>query len=174
MEIAPQNDSARIQLLHAALDAKEAHLAINTAQPLLSQTRYRGRFFADIVDSTDEPDELPEPVSDEDQSAYETSEPAGRFYTLPRAERADLLAGIAGSYRQIGEPNSALSFFRWAWSVEPDPARRKVMYASAAELRRESARRSTNAQRAPIIHETLDQNHPVRPRLQASAERKQP
>ena len=43
-----------------------------------------------------------------------------------------------------------------------------------AELRRELARRAANAQRAPTIHDGLDQNHPVRPRLQASAERKQP
>jgi hypothetical protein len=98
----------------------------------------------------------------------------GDFYSLPRAERAVILEGTARSYRQIGELEPALSNLRQALPLERDAGRRKSVSADIAELCREIARRSTNAQRAPTIHETLDQNHPVRPRLQASVERKQP
>ena len=98
----------------------------------------------------------------------------GAFDNLSRAESAVILAGIAESYRQIGEPVSALSHSRQALRLELDAGRRKAIIASIAELRREIARQTTNTQRAPQIHETLDQNHPVRPRRQASAERKEP
>ncbi|HTD56117.1 MAG TPA: hypothetical protein VK670_12095 [Silvibacterium sp.] len=176
MEIAPQDDSARIQLLHAALDAKDAHLAINTAQPLLGQGGHRRQYLTERVESEDEAEEQSGAAMErEDQAYYEPNgPPATGFYALPRSERATLLAGIAASYRQIGESSSALSYFRQALPAEIDAGRRKQLTMSIAELRRELARQAVNAQRAPTIHDELNQNHPVRPRLQASAERKEP
>ena len=181
IEIAPQNNAVRLALLHATLEAKAGHLAINTAAPFLGQTSYAGQDY-----------EGPE-ISDADQNAAEEDtqiEPAANvydpgaypayganqetFFSLPRSERAVILAGVAQSYRQIGEAGPALSTFLQALPLEVDPARRKYIAASIAELRREIARRATNVQRAPQIHESLDQNHAVRPRLQAYAERKQP
>jgi len=177
VEIAPQDNTARLALLHAALEAKDAHLAINTAAPFLGQSNYTSQDYEgpDQISEAEEDTEVEPEVNIYNPGPY----PAdgvnqGAFSSLPRTERAVILVGIAQSYRQIGELNPALSNFRQALPLEPDGVRRKDISASVAELRREIARRSTNAQRAPQIHETLDQNHPVRPRLQASAERKQP
>ncbi len=182
LEIDPQNDAARIVLLHAALDEKDAHLAINAAQPYLNRNGYPDQTFVNPGGNSEEEDvnEEPEPDTETDADTanldpyqpYDTG--PSRFYSLPRPERAALLAGIAASYSQIGDPNVALSYYRQALPVESDPAHRKAIVANINQLRREIARRSTNLQRAPTIHDTLDQNHPVQPRLQASAERTQP
>ena len=182
IEISPQNNAARLALLHAAFEAKDAHLAINTAAPFLGQTNYAGQDYQgpDQISEVDQTPNAEEGTQLEPDAIYNPhAYPAyganqGTFFGLPPAERAVMLSGVAKSYRQIGEPTLALSNFQKALPLEGDAARRKFISASIAELRREIARRSTNARRAPQIHETLDQNHPVRPRLQASAERKQP
>jgi hypothetical protein len=72
---------------------------------------------------------------------------------------------------KIDEPASALALLRQALRLEPDASRRKSMQTEIARLRRDLARRETNAARAPLIHATLDQNHPVRPRMQLAQER---
>jgi cellulose synthase operon protein C len=181
VEIAPQNDAARLPLIRAALEAKDPHLVINAAEPYFGQNGYPNQRYWSAGDNSEEPEEATEgqdsaPDTDVDNSnSYQTYDSGpGRFYALPRSERAAVLAGIAASYRQIGQPDLALSYFRQALGVEPDASRRKVMAASINELRQEIARRSMNIQRAPAIHETLDQNHPVRPRLQAFVQRSQP
>jgi cellulose synthase operon protein C len=179
IEILPANDDARLPLFRAALDAKEAHLAINAAELFVGRNGYPSQFYGGQegnAEASEEVDEEPEADADAgDQAAYPNYDSGpGRFYSLPRAERAALYAGIAASYRQIGEPVLALSSFRRALAAEPDPGRRKAIVMNIAELRHDMARHAANVQRAPQIHQTLDQNHPVRPRLQASAERKQP
>jgi cellulose synthase operon protein C len=176
LEIYPQSDTTRILLLRAALDAKEAHLAINAAQPLIVQHGYSTEPYAQSGDTSEQAEEQPEPEPDESASysngGYNPT--PSSFNSLPRAERAGLLAGIATSYREIGESGTALSYFRQASVLESDPGRRKMITTTITQLRRDIHRRSVNQQRAPQIHEALDQNHPVQPRLQASAERKQP
>jgi len=177
--INPRNDSARISLLHAAIEAKEAHLAINTAQPFTGQNSYPAEPYMQAGPEMEEQTEMSEPEPDASQSypvyldARENLGP-NRFYSLPRNERAALFAGLAASYRQIGEPDLALSYFQRAWFLESNAARRKTIAADVNQLRGQIHQRSINAQRAPQIHETLDQNHIVQPRLQPSAERKQP
>lgn len=171
LEIDPQDDSVRISLLRAAIDVKQAHLAIAVADPLIGRRSSPSQPYLQSGLVVSQPDEEPEPEPDLGES-YGAG--PSRFYTLPRAQRAALLAGIAASYRQLDDPGSSLSYYRQASRLEADPVRRKEIATAISQLRIEIHRRSANQQRAPRIHDTLDQNHAVQPRLQASAERKQP
>ena len=173
LEIYPKSDTTRILLLRAALDAKDAHVAINAAQPLIGQHSYSTEPYGQS-DTYEQPEEEPEPDESASYPNPGCDQRPSRFHSLPRAERAALLAGIAASYREIGDSGTALSCFRQASALESDPGPRKLITAAITQLRREIHRNSVNMQRAPQIHQALDQSHPVQPRLQASAERKQP
>jgi tetratricopeptide (TPR) repeat protein len=165
----PQNDDARIQLVKAAIEAKDAHLAISAAKPLL------GEIVLATVAYADAPPPEPE-IFDSDQNPesdliYGASE---SFNRLSRADKAGLLSGIAGSYLKLNEPAPALALLQQAARIVPDATQRKSMRAQSSRLRSELSRTAANAARAPQIHSTLDQNHVVRPRLQAAQEGSEP
>lgn len=163
LAMAPQDDAARIALVHAALEAKSAHLAINAASPLIGTVPYMA------FDRSSE-----ERADEQSYATPWTTGLSASFTKLRSSERAQLLAGLAGAYRQIGDDTDALRRYRQAWHLEQDLARRKDLAEEIRGLRREISRRVANEQRAPLIHETPDQNHPVQPRLISSAERKEP
>jgi hypothetical protein len=160
---APLNGSARIALVNAAIEAKDAHLAISAAKPLLGENVLATVTYGETPpDLSSDADQAPE-----DGEMYGTPE---SFQLLSKADRVAILSGVAESYLKIDEPASALALLRQALRLEPDAARRKIMQTEIARLRRYLARRATNAARAPLIHATLDQNHPVRPRMQVAQE----
>ncbi|MGC2214979.1 MAG: hypothetical protein WA419_22570 [Silvibacterium sp.] len=162
--MSPQADSARIALIHAAIDAKNAHLAINAAAPLLGEMPYDSG-------GEDFPDEANETNAD---VMMWSSRLSASWNKLPSSERAQLLGGVAEAYRRVGDDSAALARYRQAWHLEDDPAQRKELTAQIRSLRHAIARNAANEQCAPAIHEATDQNHPVRPRLLVSTERKEP
>ena len=165
----PQNDDVRIQLVKAAVEAKDAHLAIAAAKPLLGEIVLTSVTYVDTAPPGPE-------VSDSDQTEgsdfiYGAAE---SFNRLSKAEKAVLLSGIAGSYIKLDEPAPALMLLRQAARVEPDATQRKSMLAQSAHLRMQLSRMAANAARAPQVHSALDQNHVVLPRLQAVQEGDEP
>lgn len=171
LAIAPQDGDIRLELMRAAIEAKDAHLAINAAGSQLNQMVDFGMGNEDGDNSmgADEASGIaPNGVVVYRHSAF----PA--FERLSRDDRAQLYAGLAESYRKIGDLDSASGSFRQAIYLETDAVQRRALMAELDGVRHEVERRNTNAARAPTIHETLDQNHAVRPRLPAAAERKQP
>jgi cellulose synthase operon protein C len=159
----PQDDSVRIALVMGAIEAKDAHLAISAAKPLLGENVLATVTYGDSAPQ--EPDVSGADQTLENDRMYGTSE---SFQRLSKADKVAILSGVAESYLKIDEPALALALFRQALRIEPDAARRKTMQTEMARLRRDLARRATNAARAPLIHATLDQNHPVRPRVEVA------
>lgn len=159
--IQPDGDSARIALARAAAAAKDAHLTINAAAPLLGGVPY----FEVSSENLDEGR-----VESDAEAATWSAGLSAALQKLPRSARAGLLADVAHAYHRIGEDDAALERYRQAWHIDDAAARRKAIAGEIRELRREAARRATNTERAPTIHATPDQNHAVRPRLLASVE----
>jgi cellulose synthase operon protein C len=157
---APHDDNARILLLHAAIDANDAHLVINAANPLLPENVLAAVLPYDDLSSGEGEEAFHEEALNDEISGDSES-----FKGLSYSERVALLSATATAYLRIGEPAPALALFLQASRIEPDAARRKAISAQAAHLRQEIVRGQANAARAPQIHSTLDQNHPVRPRL---------
>lgn len=161
--IDPKDDIVRIALLHAAIATEDAHLIINAAQPLggvtaiaYTQSTYAG---GDEDLAADSNDSAPQPSG---------------FASLDPSERAALYAGIGSAYRRNGDLQNALSYLRVAIRIEQDTTTRKPWIAEASTLRQIIHRNALNAARALSIHDGLDQNHIVQPRLEAAAERTQP
>ena len=161
--IDPQNETVRIALLHAAIVTGDAHLIINTAQPLEGAT---ARAYPQSTYTGGDEDF----AADSHESA---PQPSG-FVSLDPSERAALYAGIASAYRQTGDLQNALAYLRLAISIEQDTTTRKPWVAEASTLRQTIRRNALNAARSPSIHDGLDQNHIAQPRLEAAAGRTQP
>jgi tetratricopeptide (TPR) repeat protein len=159
----PESDAARIALLEAAIGAKDSHLVVNAAAPLLGEVSY----------GTEEGDDNGADEADVDATRWSAGL-AASLNGLPAPERAQVLTGVADAYRQIGEDNAALGRYFQAWHLDDDAARRRRLTTEIRDVRATIARRTANEQRAPVIHKTTDQNHPVRPRLLASAARREP
>jgi tetratricopeptide (TPR) repeat protein len=171
---APHNGPAHIQLVNAAISAKDAHLAISAAKPLLDANVLTAVTYGqDQIPEQNQPTETEENLSGNRDFGQIYRAPQA-FHALPRAERISILSGLAEAWQQIGEPQSALPLWQQARRLEQDSGRRKILASTIAKLRSELARRSMNAARAPQIHSALDQNHLVQPRLQAAQEGSEP
>lgn len=140
--IEPSNTTARLALLHAALQAHQTHLTLNTAHPLLgSSYGYQS--------------DMPQSIS----SA------SAAFQALPSAERATLYAGIAAADRATGQLDRARGNFENAAKLAPAAPEHHAWLQAAAMLRQTIRRRAKNAARAPQIHSGLSQDHVVWPRI---------
>lgn len=157
----PDENSARIALTRAAAATKDAHLTINAAAPLLGGVPY--------FDISSESLDASRVESDAETATWSDGFSAA-LKELTRAEQSKLLADVARAYHRIGDDDAALGRFRQARHIADDAARRKEIADEIRELQKDEARRAANAQRAPMIHATPNQNHAVRPRLLASAE----
>jgi hypothetical protein len=84
---------------------------------------------------------------------------------VPSADRVVLAIALAKSYADLGALETSLGYYRSALSGTVSPAQRVNVTKQIANLRAAIRREANNAQRMPVIHKEIDQDHLVRPRL---------
>ncbi len=68
---------------------------------------------------------------------------------------------------RLQRSNEALTYLQLAQNLEKVPARRKEITGKLTEVRSELRRERLNLARQPILHQDLEQDRVVRPRLVA-------
>ncbi len=153
LEDDPSADAARIQLLHAATAVHEYQLAYSVAEPIL-QSLQLGTASSPL-----------DQAGDEIPNAAFTPE----LDALSHAERLRIAGELATVMENLDRLDDAVRYLQAAQDLELDPARRAEIQRHLARVRAEITRRATNAARQPQIHQQLEQDRIVRPRLLAAS-----
>lgn len=148
LEIDPRNDTPRLPLFRAALAINRNQGAVSIWEPVLAQ----GSWGRQLVQFR---------AGDEYEPELRYS--AGDFLSI-QEERATIARELAGAYRRLSYLPAAHMLLRLSYYLEPSPATTSELASVEAEQRA----RALNTERAPVIRETVDQERPVKPRLELS------
>jgi len=161
----PTRDDARLPLFQAAAGLHSDELARGAIEPFLRQ-----QFLSSI----------PRPVSREEAMRVEADgEDADENFPgqmddpfkLPAAQQARVAMTLGELMIRLGRLDEALRYLQVARRLEKTPARRKEITSLITEVSARLRRQRLNAARQPILHEALEQDRLVRPKLLARAAR---
>ena len=88
-------------------------------------------------------------------------------FKLPIAQQAQVATTLSELMIRLDHLEEALRYLRVARQLEKAPARRKEISSMITDVSNRLRRQRLNAARQPILHEALEQDRLVRPRLVA-------
>jgi predicted Zn-dependent protease len=162
----PRRDEARVPLFQAAASMHSDEFAIAMLDPLL-RTQFLGSAARPTQNSEDDQiigsgDE--EGTENDDSGMGVTPSPG-----LSRAQQAQLAQMIGETMARLNRLSDAVSYFEIARRFRTSPAARKDLAHKIADLKTTLRIQLQNAARQPLLHEALEQDRIVRPRLLARA-----
>ncbi|HEX3353448.1 MAG TPA: hypothetical protein VHS34_11550 [Terriglobales bacterium] len=156
----PARDDARIPLFLAAAATRSDELALGAIAPL------RQRVFISPRAAATSEGEIVGPEEPDNDSPL----PAQMFgaATMPVTQQAKVASTLGEVLLRLGRLDEALSYMRLAYRLEKVPARRTDLRTRMAAVRVRLRRQQLNAARQPILHEALEQDRLVRPKMLAA------
>jgi cellulose synthase operon protein C len=103
------------------------------------------------------------PDTEESTGQVSTGEPI-----LTRAWRARIDVEAAEVMERLDKLNDSVRYLKIARTLERDSAKRDEISQKITALQNEMSREQQNQERAPVLHEALEQDHLVRPRIAAT------
>src|SRR5882672_4611819 len=88
-------------------------------------------------------------------------------FKLPVGEQARVARTLGDLMFRLNRLDEALRYLRTAQKLETAPAARRQISSAITEVNARLRRQQLNAARQPILHEALEQDRLVRPRLLA-------
>jgi hypothetical protein len=149
-------------LFEAATSAESDDYALAIIEPLF-QTQY---FRSDVSQAPNEEEQIVSSGEDEDESGNDSSD----LYSgeeLSRAQRARVSKLIADTMARVGRFPDALSYYQTARNLETSTENRKQLSRKIADMKSILRIQHQNAARQPLLHEALEQDRVVRPKLLA-------
>ena len=159
----PRRDEARIPLFEAEMMERSYSLAIGAIEPLLKVEFLRNRGTLRGMERGI-PQQYQEDDSEDDQQVSVV-----QSTKLSRAQQARLARLVGDALAGIERRQEAVSNLETALRVETVPQTRKELQLKIASLREFLRIEQQNAARQPLLHEALEQDRVVRPRLLARA-----
>jgi hypothetical protein len=156
-------DDARIPLFLAAAGLQADEFARAVIEPLLRQQFFRAATPPAVLRE----DEVISPETEADISENEPAGSGDAAFKLPATQQAQVAWTFAELLTRLDRLSEALSYFDIARRLEKAPDRRRKIIAETADARARLRRQQLNAARQPILHEALEQDRLVRPRLLA-------
>jgi hypothetical protein len=148
----PNDTDLRLQYLSAAFDAGQSTRALVAAEPILSNGSFYGERYSQGNDSFE-------------NEGYYGQNKIPSLSTLKPEEAYKLTWFAIRAREKRHEDDVALTLLRNALSSEQNSARRSALEEEQTRLETEAALVAENEARAPKIHNELDQDRIVRPRL---------
>jgi len=158
----PRRDEARIPLFQAAVAAQSNEYALGVMAPLfqmqflLNSTAEAGNEEEQIIGSGDE---------GEDETADESAGPATQAAKLSRAQQAEVAQMIGDTMNRLDRLSDALSYYQAAQRLQASPPLHRALLRKISDTRSALRIQHQNAARQPLLHEPLEQDRVVRPRL---------
>jgi len=160
----PRRDVARVPLFEAASTEQSYNYGLAIVEPLF-QTQY----FRNDLAQVSEEEQIVSSGEEEEESSEEAFEATSQAERLSLAQRAHASQLVADAMARVGRLADALSFYQNARSLEAVPVARKALNRKIAETKATMKLQRDNAARQPLLHEALEQDRDVRPRLLARA-----
>jgi len=108
-------------------------------------------------------------VSSPLSGAIESTEPGtASEAVLTSTWRARIELEAAEVLERLGKLNQSVQYLKAARTLETNAAKRREISRKTAAVQSEIARQQQNQERAPVLHEALEQKHVVRPRILAA------
>ncbi len=161
----PRRDDARIPLFQAAVAAHSGEYALGVIGPLLEKQFLRNYT---PVSTTDEEMSRTAAVDDEQEDA--ATNPNSQVVagsSLGRTQQAEISRMIGDTLMRLDRPAEAIAYYETARQAETSPTTRKNLSHKIAEINALLRAEQRNATRRPILHEALEQDRVVRPRILA-------
>ncbi len=158
----PRRNPARVPLFQASAGEQSDRYALAILEQLF-QTQ-----FLHNPPAENEGEQIVSSV-DEEESAYDGNILSATETQLSRAQQAQVSQMIADVMMRLSRPADALSYYQTARRLEKSPAVLKTLNQKIAAVKTTLRVQRENAARQPILHESLEQDRVVRPRLLARA-----
>ena len=159
----PHRDEARIPLFQAATAAQSNEYALGAMEPLF-QTQFLRLYVPEGGPAGAEEEQIIS-SGDEEDASDESSAPATAAVKLSRAEQAQVAQMIGDTMIRLSRLADAVSYYQTARQLESVPAVRKTLHHKITEAKASLRIQQQNAAHQPILHEPLEQDRVVRPRL---------
>jgi tetratricopeptide (TPR) repeat protein len=159
----PRRESTRVPLFEAATSAKSDNYGLAIIEPLF-QTQY---FRPDVSQAPNEEEQIISSGEDEDESSDESTVRGLADEQLSPAQRSHVAKLIADMMVRVGRFSDALSYYQMARSLETSAENRKQLTGRIADMKAILKIQRENAARQPLLHEALEQDRVVRPKLLA-------
>ena len=160
----PGRDEARLPLFKAAVSLRSDEIALGALEPGLLM-RFTGRFSP----SVEEEEDIVHSEVGEDENGDESTNPAVTASELSRTERAQVAQMIGDLMIRLDRISDAVPYFETARQAENSASTRKKLTRKIADARATLRLQRQNTARQPLLHEALEQDRAVRPRLLARA-----
>lgn len=157
----PAPDDARIPLFMAAAGMHSDELARGVIGPLLRQ-----QFFRSVMPLGSREEEIIRETNNDTDDENVPSEVDSPF-KLPVAQQAQVARTLGDLMIRLNQLDDALRYLRVAHKLETAPASHKEISGAITEVSARLRRQRLNAARQPILHEALEQDRLVRPRVLA-------
>ena len=165
----PRRDEARVPLFQAAANARSDEFALAILEPLLQKQFLGQRSSTAGAEDEAEEEQIVNSEAGEEDSGSEPVLAATAVQTLFRAQQAQVAEAIGDTMARLNRLADAVSYFEIALRVEKSSTARKQLNYKIAADKSELRMQRQNAARQPLLHEALEQNRVVRPRLVARA-----
>jgi cellulose synthase operon protein C len=157
----PRREEARVPLFNAAVGARSDEYALGVLEPLV-QTQFLRNYVSESAGAEEETIRAADEEEDNESSIVEAA-----TSNLSRGQQAELAQGIGDTMSRLGRLSNALSYYETARSLEASPGIRKALLGKIAAAKSALRIQSQNAARQPLLHEALEQDRVVRPKLLA-------
>lgn len=160
----PARDDARIPLFQAAARLRSDEFARGVIEPLL-----RRQFFSPVPAAVRGEEEI---LSSSDEASNDGGneiplDQAQGTFKMPTAQQAQVVRTLGELMVRLNRLDEALRYLQIARKLETALDRRKEISSTITEVSARLRRQQLNAARQPILHEALEQDRLVRPRLLA-------
>jgi cellulose synthase operon protein C len=159
----PRRDEARIPLFQAAAAAQSNEYALGIMEPLF-QKQFLRTYLPERAAAGAEGEQIVS-SGDDDDTSDESSAPATAAAKLSRAQQAEIAQMIGDTMVRLNRLAEAISYYQIARQLETAAVVRKTLFRKVTDAKALLRIQQQNAARAPILHEPLEQDRVVRPRL---------
>jgi cellulose synthase operon protein C len=157
----PARDDARVPLLQAAAGLHSDEFARGVIEPLLRQ-----QFFSPVSPLVSRQGEIT-PESNNDVEDENVPGQVDSSFKLPTRQQAQVARTFGDLMIRLDRLEEALRYLREAKRLEKAPTLRMEISSTITEVSARLRRQRLNAARQPILHEALEQDRLVHPRLLA-------
>ncbi len=162
----PRRDEARIPLFEAAASLRSNEFALGVLEPLLHAQFLGGTAPSDAYS---EEEQIISSDNNEENESQDTNTPVTPSSRFSRAQQAQVAQMIGETMARLNRLSEAVSYFEIARRSHSSPAARKDLARRIADLKAALRIEQQNAARQPLLHEALEQDRIIRPRLLARA-----
>jgi predicted Zn-dependent protease len=161
----PHRDEARIPLFQAAAAAHSDEYALGVLEPLF-QTGFLQAYTNE--DASAEEEQIISAGEEEEENAEEEpNTPSAPAFKLTRTEQSQVAQMIADAMVRLNRLSEAAQYYEAARNLETATAVRRTLLHKLTDVRTALRIQRRNAARQPLLHEPLEQDRVVRPRLLA-------